>query len=92
VCFKRDEPKSPEAAGEPFPLSPRTPSQANPAATTSTHDAVIATIERLAELHKKEILSEEEFAATRSWVLSFVVGSHRADRDHVGAFEAGTDA
>jgi hypothetical protein len=69
VNSQEEEPKSPEAASEPFPLSPRTPSQANPAATTSTHDAIIATIERLAELHKKEILSEEEFAAKKAELL-----------------------
>jgi hypothetical protein len=62
-------PTSPEAASEPCPPSPIPPSQARPVATTSTHDVIIATIERLAELRKKEILSEQEFAAKKAELL-----------------------
>jgi hypothetical protein len=69
VNSQGEEPRSPAAAGEPFPPSPEWPSQARPVATTSTHDDIIAAIERLAELRKKEILSEQEFAAKKAELL-----------------------
>jgi Short C-terminal domain len=69
VNSQEEESRSPAAAGEPFPPSPERPSQARPVATTSTHDAIIATIERLAELRKREIISEEEFVAKKAELL-----------------------
>ena len=69
VNSQEEESRSPAAAGEPFLPSPERPSRARPVATTSTHDAIIATIERLAELRKKEIISEEEFAAKKAELL-----------------------
>jgi Short C-terminal domain len=69
VNSQEEESRSPAAAGEPFLPSPERPSQARPVATTSTHDAIIATIERLAELRNKEIISEEEFAAKKAELL-----------------------
>ena len=65
---QEEEPKSPEAASEPVPPLPGLLSQARPVAT-STHDDIIALIERLAELRKREILSEQEFAAKKAELL-----------------------
>src|SRR5580704_8061402 len=45
VNSQEEESRSPAAAGEPFLPSPERPSQARPVATTSAHDAIIATIE-----------------------------------------------
>jgi hypothetical protein len=68
VNLQEKEPKSPEAASEPDPPLPGLLSQARPVAP-STHDDIIALIERLAELRKKEILSEEEFAVKKAELL-----------------------
>ena len=68
VNLQEEEPKSPEVASEPVPSLPGLLSQAGPIAA-STHDDIIALIERLAELRKKEILSEQEFAAKKAELL-----------------------
>jgi hypothetical protein len=69
VNLQEEEPKSADATSEPVRPLPGPLSRARPVATTSTHDDIIVLIERLAELRKKEILSEQEFATKKAELL-----------------------
>ena len=59
---------SPSGAATPPPAAVSSPPAAAPAATAT--EAILKTIERLAELRQKDILTEEEFAAKKAELLS----------------------
>jgi len=63
---------SPGHAPAPPAAAPPEPAPASPPAPTGqiSGDAIFAAIERLAELHKKGVLSDEEFAAKKRELLS----------------------
>ena len=62
-------PEAPRAAQpDPAPVAPRQPQGATGGAQTATD--IFSTIERLAELRLKDILSEEEFAAKKAELLA----------------------
>jgi hypothetical protein len=69
----REEPGSPPEHGhkrEPEPVSPANQSSAVPSGRTQApSDDIFFKVERLAELHKKGIVSDEEFAAKKAELL-----------------------
>jgi len=67
---RRDKQASVEERPAAQPSAPMQPAPAPPPQPAGTHGDVIATIERLAELHKKDILTAEEFAAKKAELLA----------------------
>jgi hypothetical protein len=54
---------------EPEPVAPVKQSAASPTSETQAPDDIFFKLERLAELHKKGIISDEEFAAKKTELL-----------------------
>jgi hypothetical protein len=65
--------RSPEApertTAPPYPAAPPAPPASAPTAGTEA-DAVLATLDRLGDLHRRGVLTDEEFAAKKAELLS----------------------
>ncbi|KQP08148.1 hypothetical protein ASF28_13815 [Methylobacterium sp. Leaf99] len=68
----QDEPSTPEPTPQPKPFTPEPLQRPEPAAPRppSSADDVLATLERLAELQRKGVLTEGEFAAKKAELLA----------------------
>ena len=69
---EQEEPNAPEPAPQPKPFTPEPLQRPEPVAPRppSSADDVLATLERLAELQRKGVLNEVEFAAKKAELLA----------------------